>query len=164
MLKFALWLIPSEKKFNLLSSCILHNSKLAGCPYFMPHMTLFCGAIANKDLLRARFENFRLLTKKLDLNVKINDVKSGHEFYKSHYIDFYMNDSLKALYCEARKLDENSAYILKPHISLHYGATEMSLLSIDSLINEIHFDQLVIMSDTEIASYEAIQSWKPILI
>ncbi len=121
---FSVWLMPQVEDYVLTAAIIAELSEKNATVKFEPHVTVYSGSCDKRDFLK------QVLTDTLagvgPILLEIDGVRASEEFLKTVYIEFRENSVLSDLsrkikYC----LQQDSGYILRPHLSLMYKDLEI---------------------------------------
>ncbi|OGT21942.1 MAG: hypothetical protein A3C55_02470 [Gammaproteobacteria bacterium RIFCSPHIGHO2_02_FULL_42_13] len=164
---FALWLKPHPVYYDYLSHIMLELSHRFHSPVFEPHLTLFYGAIRNRDALQALFD--QQLNNFSPIVLEVEGVKATEAYFKTLFINFKENAFLNKLFAFVnRSVDSEANYQLLPHLSLLYAdmplAEKMHLSKqIKIALSEIQFDQLELVKIPElhhVKNWRGVKTWK----
>ncbi|MEK6731956.1 MAG: hypothetical protein AABY34_07270 [Pseudomonadota bacterium] len=162
---FALWLKPNPVYYDYLSHIMLGLSHRFHSPVFEPHLTLFYGAIRNREALQFLFD--QQLNNFSPIVLEVAGIFAENEFFKTLFINFKENAFLNKLFAfVSRSLDSEVQYQLSPHLSLLYAdmpLTEKMNLSRQTKIelSEIQFDQLELVKIPEL---HHVKNWSSVKI
>ncbi len=116
---FSVWLVPSRKDEIYLSGVIKKLSAEYNDPIFIPHLTLLGGTKLSFDDLKSAVDE--VFENKKPFTIKQTGLNQSEHFFKTVFIEFELNNTLKNLFLElSRKTDNIALETFKPHISLIY--------------------------------------------
>lgn len=150
-LLFCIWLIPAPADYKTYSQEILGLTRQFGFPYFEPHITLFCGQTADVTALKTSFTT--LFQSAQQIAVPTQGVHVQNQAQRNFFIQLQNTPALNALYTSAKTLDENSAYVFDPHLSLSYSVSVEKLNPFAANYvapNAIHFSGISLMVGSEV--------------
>jgi 2'-5' RNA ligase len=112
----SVWLVPDDKK---LTSTVLTLSSKYNSPSFIPHLTLLGEAKTTRKDLKLIVDD--VFKDHKTFKVKTIGIFKSEAFFKTVFIEFEINHTLKNLYEKfSERTDKRSIDSFKPHISLMY--------------------------------------------
>lgn len=123
--RLAIWLLPNESSRALLETFIAEGNALSEGPSFVPHLTLSSGPMPSVFDGEAFCAAFALEVAPFEL--RVSNVERSPIFKKSLFLEFERNDSFLRAVAESARLLEREP-LDDPHLSLHYGAVDDTLL------------------------------------
>jgi len=166
-ISYSIWLIPNEKKYNILNDLINNIAKKYNSIQFIPHVTLLSGFLGDEIELKNKS---KLLAKELSpFKININKIDTLNEFFRSFFLTIELNNNFsyareKSIECFSY-IDQNFI----PHLSLAYGMHDkkikekMKFLAIKKIkrINYFYADAIYLAKNNEINfKWKIIEKYK----
>lgn len=159
----SVWLVLEDKDKKYLQDIIQNLAKENNSPSFTPHLTLVPGIeMELEDLIKIINEVF---SKTKPFNIKKINVSQSELFFKTVFIEFEINDSLKNIFnIFSSKTDKRSIEEFKPHISLIYKKMpkeeKLEIIKNLSIKDDFVIDKVVINAPKEgDTDYLNIEGW-----
>ncbi|KAF0218886.1 MAG: putative hydrolase of the HAD [Geobacteraceae bacterium] len=139
----SVFLTPSGNDFTYAEALIQELSSKFEAPPFEPHVTVYSGMFTDLDALERvvaaaveGMEPFPLV---------VSGIGWSEEFFKTLFIEFEENETLRVIFERIKAGGEDSGYQLVPHLSLMYK--DMPLREKEALARRIVLDRSVICFD-----------------
>jgi len=117
---YALWLVPAEPAFGLLSRYIARFSRKLSTPQFDPHITLLGGITLPEEETLAR--SAALAANLTSFQIELDGISCLDEYFRCVFVGVIPDVSILKAHQVARgifDMDDEQPYM--PHISLVYG-------------------------------------------
>ena len=163
--KFSVWLSPQAPDYADLADIITGLNERYGTSTFEPHLTLYSGVCHEREILqRAVAEE---LTAVKPIALRIAGIHASEEFFKTLFIEFEESPQLSELNKKIKSaLQQDSGYILKPHLSLLYQDLDLARKwEIARTINiektQLIFDEIKLVAPgNEALDWRAVELWE----